>query len=201
MSLNPTSSADSSSCVATAMWRSTPARSWSSCSDRLRPTDSGMKIRGKTTVDLSGSTGRREGTAPSTFNAGTSLTFGLSLPPLQFPLSREAGEGRGEGRERRIRLEQRFEPIADGRHTRRRSRHQDAVTYSQGPPPDLRPPHARLRPRRGHRGRRERHQGDRQPPPRPGRGAPARARHPPPPPTPPQPHAPPPPPAPPHRPQ
>src|SRR5260370_20137371 len=89
MSLNPTSSADSSSCVATAMWRSTPARSSSSCSDRLRPTDSGMKIRGKTTVDLSGSTGRREGTAPSTFNAGTSLTFGLSLPPLQFPRSEE----------------------------------------------------------------------------------------------------------------
>src|SRR5258708_17975883 len=44
-----------------------------------------MKIRGKTTVDFSGSTGRREGTAPSTFNAGTSLTFGLSLSPPQSP--------------------------------------------------------------------------------------------------------------------
>src|SRR6202162_4189625 len=84
MSLNPTSSADSSSCVATAMWRSTPARSSSSCSERLRPTESGMKIRGKTTVDLSGSTGSREGTAPSTFKAGTSLTFGLSLPRLDL---------------------------------------------------------------------------------------------------------------------
>jgi hypothetical protein len=40
-----------------------------------------MKIRGKTTVDLSGSTGSREGTAPSTFKAGTSLTNGLSLSP------------------------------------------------------------------------------------------------------------------------
>src|SRR6202795_4055397 len=112
-----------------------------------------MKIRGKTTVDLRGNTGSREGTAPSTFSAGTSLTFRLSLPTPQFPLSREAregrGEGRGEGRERRTKLATRFEPIADGRHTRRRSRHQDAVTYSQGPPPDLRPPHARLRPGRG----------------------------------------------------
>src|ERR1700676_2446268 len=67
------------------MWRSTPARSSSSCSERLRPTDSGMKMRGKTTVDLSGSTGRREGTAPSTFSAGTSLTFGLSLAPPESP--------------------------------------------------------------------------------------------------------------------
>src|ERR1700694_3326713 len=77
-SLNPTSSADSSSCVATAMWRSTPLRSSSSCRDRLRPTESGMKMREKTTVDFRGSTGRREGAAPSRFTAGTSLTFGLS---------------------------------------------------------------------------------------------------------------------------
>jgi len=34
---------------------------------------------GKTTTSFSGSTGRREGTAPSTFVAGTSLTRGLSL--------------------------------------------------------------------------------------------------------------------------
>src|SRR5579862_4906943 len=100
-----------------------------------------MKIRGKTTADLSGSTGRREGTAPSTFSAGTSLTWRLSLAPPRIPPS----PSRGEGRERRTKLAQRFEPIADGRHTRRRSRHQDAVTYPQGPPPDLRPPHARLR--------------------------------------------------------
>src|ERR1700694_1235071 len=80
-SLNPTSSADSSSCVATAMWRSTPVRSSSSCSERLRPTESGMKIRGKTTVDFSGSTGRRGVTAPSTFNAGTSPTATQYSPP------------------------------------------------------------------------------------------------------------------------
>jgi hypothetical protein len=43
-----------------------------------------MKMRGKTTVDFSGSTGRREGTAPSTFSPGISLTLGLS--PSYFPL-------------------------------------------------------------------------------------------------------------------
>src|SRR5579872_2406688 len=74
MSLNPTSSAVSSSCVATAIWRSTPLRSSSSWSDRLRPTESGMKMRGKTTVDFRGRTGRCDGTAPSRFGAGTSLT-------------------------------------------------------------------------------------------------------------------------------
>src|SRR5487761_28869 len=104
MSLNPTSSADSSSCVATAMWRSTPARSSSSCSERLRPTERGMKIRGKTTVDLSGSTGRREGTAPSTFKAGTSLTSRLSpAVPGREPGKQSPSPCRGKGRERRNR--------------------------------------------------------------------------------------------------
>ena len=40
----------------------------------LDATESGMKIRGNTTVDFSGSTGRCEGTAPSRFTAGISLT-------------------------------------------------------------------------------------------------------------------------------
>jgi hypothetical protein len=44
-----------------------------------------MKMRGNTTVDFSGSTGRREGTAPSRFTAGISLTFGLSLSALAIP--------------------------------------------------------------------------------------------------------------------
>src|SRR6202171_617303 len=74
------------------MWRSEPVRSSSSCSERLRPTESGMKMRGKTTVDLSGSTGRREGTAPSTFSAGTSLTLGLS--PLRLRPELSGGEGK-----------------------------------------------------------------------------------------------------------
>jgi len=74
MSLKSTSSFDSSSWVATAMWRSTPDRSSSSWSDFLRPTESGMKMRGKTTVDFNGSTGRWLGTAPSRFTAGISLT-------------------------------------------------------------------------------------------------------------------------------
>src|ERR1700687_813457 len=63
------------------MWRSAPVRSSSSCSERLRPTESGLKIRGDKTVDLSGSTGRREGTAPSTLTAGTSLTATQYSPP------------------------------------------------------------------------------------------------------------------------
>src|SRR5712691_6085613 len=44
-----------------------------------------MKMRGKTTVDLRGSTGRCEGTAPSRLTAGISATLRLSparaLPP------------------------------------------------------------------------------------------------------------------------
>src|SRR5713226_2252490 len=94
MSLNPTSSADSSSCVATAMWRSAPGRSSSSCSDRRRPTESGMKIRGKTTVDLSGSTGRCEGTIPSRFTAGISLTA-TQYSPEAPELTSSAGSGGG----------------------------------------------------------------------------------------------------------
>ena len=73
MSWKSTSSADSSSCVATAMWRSTPLRSSSSWSDFFRPTESGMKMRGNTTVDFKGSTGRWDGTAPSRLTAGISL--------------------------------------------------------------------------------------------------------------------------------
>jgi hypothetical protein len=51
-----------------------------------------MKMRGKTTVDFRGSTGRCEGMAPSRFAAGISLTFGLSLSPQAILY--EAGQKR-----------------------------------------------------------------------------------------------------------
>src|SRR4029077_731468 len=99
-------------------------------------------------------------------DAGMSApAFGLStlIPPLTWPAVRQIVRPDRENADRIIRS--RFEPIANGCHPRRRSRHPDAVTHSQGASSHLRPAHDRLGPGRGDGGRREGRQGDRQPAP------------------------------------
>src|SRR5690349_16171828 len=123
--------------------------------DGLRPPAAGDALwsagRLGCTCDEGEEVGEGEGavaTVPLDVHAPNSITAPSANSRF---MSVSKPNGRGTKKGTRIISELAFEPGVNGCHPRRRARHSDAVSHSEGAASDLRPAHDRLGSRRGPR--------------------------------------------------